>query len=446
MEYSTDQAIALAPDAASVKACKKLVAPSKWPLLGHNDEAAWGHCQGSGKKPYYVQVDLNGPAFKCSCPSRKFPCKHGLALLLLRAGQPEAFSREQTPDWVREWLDKREQRQKTRVAKAEQKAETQADPKKAAKTREKRIKAMTQGLEDCELWLRDLVANGLSTVRNQGYSFWDNAASRLVDAKAPGAAGMLQNMSRIAAAGAADWLSELALEIGRLFLLIKAFRRFEKLEESQQADVRTVAGWPIEQSEVLAGGQTMKGAFSAVGKSIRDNGKMKEQRLWLRHADTGAMAMVLSFSYGNQPLDTSLMPATAFDAELAFYPGAMPLRALIKERAGETRPIGSVNGDKSIEQALEKYARALALNPWTTLFPVVVENLTPLISNDRLVFVDRDGRQVPAHSKFSETWECMALSGGRGMTVVGEWWQRSLLPLACANEEGFHHFSFEWSV
>ncbi len=44
-----------------------------------------GLCQGSGRQPYQARVDLAEPAFKCSCPSRKFPCKHGLALLLLFA-------------------------------------------------------------------------------------------------------------------------------------------------------------------------------------------------------------------------------------------------------------------------------------------------------------------------------------------------------------------------
>jgi SWIM zinc finger len=42
----------------------------------------WGLCAGSGKRPYQTVVDLTGPAYKCSCPSRKFPCKHALALLL----------------------------------------------------------------------------------------------------------------------------------------------------------------------------------------------------------------------------------------------------------------------------------------------------------------------------------------------------------------------------
>ncbi len=40
-----------------------------------------GLCAGSGKDPYQTVVDL-GPRYQCSCPSRKFPCKHALALLL----------------------------------------------------------------------------------------------------------------------------------------------------------------------------------------------------------------------------------------------------------------------------------------------------------------------------------------------------------------------------
>lgn len=34
------------------------------------EAAVWGLCQGSGKDPYQTQIDLIGPAFRCSCPSR----------------------------------------------------------------------------------------------------------------------------------------------------------------------------------------------------------------------------------------------------------------------------------------------------------------------------------------------------------------------------------------
>ena len=42
--------------------------------------------QGSAASPYQTGIDLSEPAFQCTCPSHKFPCKHGLGLFLLLAG------------------------------------------------------------------------------------------------------------------------------------------------------------------------------------------------------------------------------------------------------------------------------------------------------------------------------------------------------------------------
>src|SRR3954453_23342265 len=95
----------LAPDAASVTAARKLARPGAWTEAGHDEQAVWGLCKGSGARPYQTQVDLEGPAYKCSCPSRKFPCKHALALLLRYAGCDVPAS--EPPEWVREWRDER---------------------------------------------------------------------------------------------------------------------------------------------------------------------------------------------------------------------------------------------------------------------------------------------------------------------------------------------------
>ena len=88
MHWTAEQILKLAPDAASAKAAQGLLAPKKWTSLGVDETAIWGACQGSGSNPYQTQIDLAEPAFKCSCPSRKFPCKHALALFLLFAEQP----------------------------------------------------------------------------------------------------------------------------------------------------------------------------------------------------------------------------------------------------------------------------------------------------------------------------------------------------------------------
>ena len=97
MTLTMEGVLALAPDEASAKAARGLTSPAKWPLLGADDAAVWGECQGSGSKPYQTQVDLSGPAFRCSCPSRKFPCKHNLALLMLRAQNASRFNSDEPP-------------------------------------------------------------------------------------------------------------------------------------------------------------------------------------------------------------------------------------------------------------------------------------------------------------------------------------------------------------
>ena len=105
MGLTLEQVGALAPDAAALAAGKKLAAPRSWDALGRSDAAVWGECKGSAL--YQVRVALDDLAAKCSCPSRKFPCKHALGLLFLAAESPDAIPAAAPPDWVSEWLGKR---------------------------------------------------------------------------------------------------------------------------------------------------------------------------------------------------------------------------------------------------------------------------------------------------------------------------------------------------
>ena len=127
-----NQVIALAPDPAAAQAGRTLANARYWLRLGLNEQAAWGECQGSGKLPYQTRIDLQNLAFHCSCPSRKFPCKHGLGLGLLLAAGPQQFSSGEPPEWVRQWLLARQQ-------KAERKgARGTVQPDSAAATRKYR--------------------------------------------------------------------------------------------------------------------------------------------------------------------------------------------------------------------------------------------------------------------------------------------------------------------
>ena len=129
---TTDQVTALAPDAASFKAGRALATPRKWEALGATDLALWGLASGSGKKPYQTQVDCSDLATKCSCPSRKFPCKHALGLLFIAAGSPSDLTDTTIPDWVTEWLESRKERATKAAAKKETTSGKTATPKNAA--------------------------------------------------------------------------------------------------------------------------------------------------------------------------------------------------------------------------------------------------------------------------------------------------------------------------
>ena len=80
-----EQVIGLAPDAASVGPGLSLAVASTWSSLGTSDAAVWGGYRGSGTKTYRVIAEPDQKAYRCSCPSRKIPCKHALGLLMLWA-------------------------------------------------------------------------------------------------------------------------------------------------------------------------------------------------------------------------------------------------------------------------------------------------------------------------------------------------------------------------
>jgi hypothetical protein len=107
MSLTFERIEALAPDQASLAAARKLLKSSYWPTLAEGEGLAWGECQGSGATPYRVVISEADAGYKCTCPSRKFPCKHALALMWMRANTSAAFAAATVPHWVKDWLSRR---------------------------------------------------------------------------------------------------------------------------------------------------------------------------------------------------------------------------------------------------------------------------------------------------------------------------------------------------
>lgn len=99
---------AIAPDQASLQSARKLLKPASWSGLSADGTGlVWGECQGSGSAPYRIAISAADAGYKCTCPSRKFPCKHSLALMWMRAEGKVRFERLQAPEWVQDWVRRR---------------------------------------------------------------------------------------------------------------------------------------------------------------------------------------------------------------------------------------------------------------------------------------------------------------------------------------------------
>ncbi len=97
------QILRFSPDDASTKNAQTLASAPKWEHLGAFDgdegEVVWGEIKGSSGEAYHTRVGFDAQTFDCSCPSRKRPCKHALALALLREDDASVF-KDSPPAWV----------------------------------------------------------------------------------------------------------------------------------------------------------------------------------------------------------------------------------------------------------------------------------------------------------------------------------------------------------
>ncbi len=411
--WTTAQVEALAPDSSSLKSGRELSDARKWSGHGQDERAIWGLCQGSGKNPYQTQVDLTEPAFRCTCPSRKFPCKHGLGLMLLWAHRPESLATTEAPGWVSDWLTGREQRSNKKQERSEKPIDTEAQAKRASQ----RQSQVQEGVVFLNSWLQDLVRQGLSSVSARPMQEWNEVSARLIDTQAPGLAKMVARIPDLLVKPA--WQEPLLEHLGRLQMLVEAFPN-EQLSPQLRAEVRTRIGWTQPQEEILAkAGQSDR--WWVLGQRAFEDEPVRSLRTWLWGERSHQSALILDFAAGGRSLARTHSLGMALDGELVYFEGATPVRALPKNLVMATaqgRPVGH----QHFESLLENCSATLAANPWTEEFPAFLEGVLPGKTSDCLV--DSQGRRIPLH--YSNYWKLAAISGGHPVGVFGEWDGRAL--------------------
>ena len=444
---SAAQVLALAPDEASIKAARGLARPAKWLTLGHDEQALWGECKGSAL--YQISVEPGEPAFKCTCPSRKLPCKHVLALLLLAADEPGLLPAAPAPQWLLEWQAKRAQNAQRKAARAV--AATELDPEQQAQravARDKRAGARQRkveaGLEELERWLRDLVRQGLAQAQRQPLRYWHDMAARLVDAQAAGLAGRIRRAGKLCfQSGVQDWSAQLARELASIYMLGVAYARLEQLPPGLQHDVRTSIGWTTSSDEVLALAG-VSDCWQVLSQQHGEEDRIRTRATWLRGQRSARWALLLHFAAGPQGFEQAISAGTQFEGELCVYPGACPLRALIKE-SGTTLPLAMFPAEQpSFLDAMDSYADALAAQPFLERYPLALTGVTAHMQETGLLLRCPDGNLLPASASFRHAWQLLAVSGGAPVTLTGEWDGRAFSPWSVWADGRLYNFESDF--
>ncbi len=467
--WSPEQVEAIAPTPAAMTAARPLVSLSRWGSTGADDRVVWGVCRGSGSEPYDTMVDHVGVGFSCTCPSRRRPCKHALALLMLWAnGQivdtvappsVDAWSASRQSD-TRQVSDTRRVSDTSPDLMALESRHAEEAPTSAAdvgsardgrgvvsdtagavsdtlpgsddvttpdapdpdRGRDERIERMFAGLTDLDRWLDDRMRTGLADPALAHYGTWDQLAARLVDAQAGSLANRVRRLAGLVGASP-DWHSDVLAELGMLHLLSQAARRIGSLPGPLADAVATTVGWQVRQADIL-GGVPDTDEWIIAGRSDTREDRIEVRRHWLRGANSGRWALVLSFAAYRQSLDTSLQVGTSVHADLHRYPGPA-LRALVGLRHAE--PLDPARPPAvDVAGACDEIGAMLVAEPWLDRVPATVRAAVTR-SGSGWLLTDGTG-SLPLLTGGSIA-QLLAVSAGALVDVTVEWTPHGVVPL-----------------
>jgi hypothetical protein len=441
--WSPAQVAALAPDAGSARAARAVGGPGHWRAAGRLDDILWGLCRGSAAHAYQVCVDLSGPAYRCSCPSRKVPCKHALGLLLLWAegNVPTAVRPERAAAWLAA---------RAAAALAAGPAPAAGDagvsgdvppgdrrpvvvepapaPDRAREKRaDERAARVRAGLDELDRWLADQVRRGLVAPESTSRSAWEGAASRLVDAQAGALANRVRRATELLDVGPSG-LGAVLGELATLHALAVAGRRPGALDADLATSVRTAVGWTVSREEVLSG-TPVTDRWHVVGRSDTEEHRITVRRTWLLGERTGRWGLLLDFAAFGQTLAEDPAVGMVLHADLHHFPGRVPIRALVgvehdpAEHDVEGPPASTVAG------TLADAGWAIAREPWLERWPGVVRATPAVRSTGRgWALVDETGALALTDDRAIAT--LLAVSGGHPVVVAGEHRTAGFAPLA----------------
>ena len=412
MNITLDQVESLAPDSGTLNRAKKIAKPGNYDQPSGNDRALWGDALGSSH--YRTMIDFSGPAYKCSCPVNRMPCKHAMGLMVLAAQQPEAINQQEPPEDVATWLAKRDATQK---AKASKQSGEVKDPKAQARRAEQRAKNVDKGLNELKRFLEDTIRIGLAESAKRTDDVWDQMQKRLVDAQARGLSRYLDWIRQEMGQGA-NWTDRVFRALVRLHALVAAYENRDQLPKAFVEDVRERIGW-AKSKEAILQEAPVAGPWFVLNQGIKYESGLYTQSIWLMQQTTGQFALVLNFGndFSREALqggyqNGALMPGNAF-----YYSQWSPQRALLeRQSAFDFTAVDDwqwffQQGHNNIAKGIEHLQKQRIQNPLQETWPLIIHKLRLVTKEGQTALADEAGRLLLIDRDFPRIWQLMACMG-----------------------------------
>ncbi|MFK7971629.1 MAG: SWIM zinc finger domain-containing protein [Bacteroidia bacterium] len=445
MTFTEEQIAQLAPKPNAFQAGKKLSPKAKWDSFGHSEEALWGAIRGSGSKPYLTRIDLQDLAYKCSCPSRQFPCKHALALMLLMADEGKGSPASTPPEWVEDWLETRRNRNTPKAAPSKATttpADLERKKKAQQKRQEARIKSVDAGVDELSQWLHDLMRVGLLELPEKTHDL-EQMAARMVDAKASGLAGRLKSLAYMGYNQPEVWQPSAMAQLGKLHTLLEAWKNREKFSSEWQLSLKNLIGWPQSGKDLMDNAEAfaLKDHWLVLGQELSYMDELVIQRIWLWGCHTSTPAFVLNFGTVFAPLENKILAGTIIDADVAFFPGAIRQRAIIRKQFDVSNEMAhQLKGFESWQAILEKQAEQIATNPWLEQQQYILHEARITAVDGSWMIIDSANKLMPIVSTF-DVERCLQwrmISGQQTADLAFVMRENEVLPLGIYHNRAYH--------
>ncbi len=293
---------------------------------------------------------------------------------------------------------------------------------------DKRILLMTQGAQVLLDWLEDVINQGIAQLKTTNATYWENLATLMVDHKLGSMARRIRRFGPIIQEQEL-WFDAILSEIGQLYLIAKGISELDKHSEMVRAEILAQAGKSMTKKEILAP-HPIQQPVLAMGQSFGQEEQLSFRKTWYWLAEEQRFAMELDFIVGRKNTFPTTMPiGLAQKADIYSYPSTLPIRILVQNKQPQSQEVTPMMFH-NFSDMLQQFGIALGKNPWLVEFPCLIQNIIPILRQNKIQLADQSGHILEIKYHFGMANFLSLYAEKQPVHLFGTWDGREFQPIS----------------